>query len=173
MQSIAPNHPSESTMTVTLERITIDSSRPFDEVLDRIYDGISRPDLSREAAAWAAAPTYAEFETLVAQAVGPAGLMQFLRLDLDTALRKILDITPHRIVRIIAGNPVTMSRMTRSLPHAGSYAPVTLLVWQDGDVVRLAYDTMQSLLRPYSDQEALAVARELDNEVLDLLRAAA
>ncbi|WP_250009262.1 DUF302 domain-containing protein [Actinoplanes sp. M2I2] len=159
-------------MTVRLERVTLQSSRPFDEVLDRIYDGISRPDLAA-AQTWAAASTYEEFERLVALAAGPAGLMQFLRLDLDTALQKIPDITPHRIVRIIAGNPVTMSRMTRSLPHAGSYAPVTLLIWQDGDVVRLAYDTMQSLLSSYGDQEALAVARELDDEVLGLLRAAA
>jgi hypothetical protein len=33
-----------------------------------------------------------------------------------------------RLVRLIAGNPVTMGQMTRHLPAAGSYAPVTILI---------------------------------------------
>jgi hypothetical protein len=47
-----------------------------------------------------------------------AGLMRFLQLDLDTVLA--LDPQAHqegrRLVRLIAGNPVTMGQMTRRLP---------------------------------------------------------
>ena len=37
------------------------------------------------------------------------------------------------MLRIIAGNPVTMSKMTATVPDAGSYAPVTILVVERPD----------------------------------------
>ncbi|PZG24225.1 hypothetical protein C1I95_00540 [Micromonospora craterilacus] len=163
----------ETHTRVIVDRITLTSARAFDDVLADVYTGISRPDLAAEMHEWASAPSYADYTRKVREASGPAGLMRFLHLDLDTALREDPDITPYRLVRIIAGNPVTMSRMTRHVPDAGAYAPVTILLWQDGDTVRIAYDTVASLITPYGDPRALAVARELDAEVLDLLRRAA
>jgi uncharacterized protein (DUF302 family) len=142
-------------------------------VLASIYAGISRPDLAAAAHAWSVAPSYEEFRSVVGQAAGPAGLMEFLRLDQDAALRMVPGVRPFRLVRIIAGNPLTMTRMTRYVPQAGSYAPVTILVWEHDHLVRMAYDTMESLLTPYGDDRALTVARELDDEVLTLLRSAA
>jgi uncharacterized protein (DUF302 family) len=71
----------------------------------------------------------------------------------------------------IAGNPVTMGEMTRSLPDAGSYAPITLLVQEmpDGGT-RVAYDSVTSALARYQDADASEVAERLDAEVLGLLR---
>jgi len=100
--------------------------------------------------------------------------MQFLQLDLDAALT--LDPQARhqaggRLVRLIAGNPVTMGQMTRHVPDAGSYAPVTILIQQmpDGGT-RVAYDTVASAIAPYHDAAASDVAQQLDTEVLDLLR---
>jgi hypothetical protein len=51
--------------------------------------------------------------------------------------------------------------------------PVTVLADERADGVHLVYDRMASLLAPYKNPDALAVARNLDNKVEDLLRQAA
>jgi hypothetical protein len=59
------------------------------------------------------------------------------------------------------------------VPDAGSYAPVTILVDERADGVHLSYDRMASYLAPYENAAALAVAKDLDTKVEDLLREAA
>ena len=92
----------------------------------------------------------AEVQALLADAAGRAG---------------------RRLVRLIAGNPVTMGEMTRHVADAGSYAPVTILIQEmPGGGTRVAYDTVASAIAPYHDATATEVAQRLDTEVLDLLR---
>ena len=102
--------------------------------------------------------------------------MRFLQLDLDHALSidpEAQDWTGRRLVRLIAGNPVTMGQMTRHVPDAGSYAPVTILIEETrGGGARVAYDSVASAIAPYRDAAASEVARRLDAEVLGLLREA-
>jgi hypothetical protein len=100
--------------------------------------------------------------------------MRFLQLDLDSVLTldpQAQDWTGCRLVRLIAGNPVTMGQMTRHVADAGSYAPITLLIQEmpDGGT-RAAYDTVASAIAPYHDAAASEVAEHLDVEVLGLLR---
>jgi hypothetical protein len=100
--------------------------------------------------------------------------MRFLRLDLDPVLTldpQAPDWAGRRLVRLIAGNPVTMGEMTRYVPDAGSYAPATILIQQmpDGGT-RVAYNTVASEIAPHHDAAASQVAQRLDTEVLDLLR---
>jgi hypothetical protein len=81
------------------------------------------------------------------------------------------DWAGRRLVRLIAGNPVTMGQMTRHVADAGSYAPVTILIEEMPDGrTRVAYDTVASQIAPYHDAAASAVAERLDTEVLGLLR---
>jgi hypothetical protein len=64
-----------------------------------------------------------------------------------------------------------MGQMTRHLPAAGSYAPVTILVQElPGGGTQVAYDTVASAIAPYGDAAASQVAQRLDTEVLSLLR---
>ena len=77
------------------------------------------------------------------------------------------------MVRLIMGNPLIMQQMARYAPDAGSYAPVTVLVDERSDGVHISYDRMASLLAPYRNSEALAVARDLDKKVETLLSEAA
>jgi hypothetical protein len=61
----------------------------------------------------------------VRQAQGSIGLMRFLQLDCDSVLTldpQAPDWAGRRLVRLIAGNPVTMGQMTRHVADAGSYA---------------------------------------------------
>ncbi|MBC9983325.1 DUF302 domain-containing protein, partial [Bradyrhizobium sp. INPA_01384B] len=60
--------------------------------------------------------------------------------------------------------------MVKHVPDAGSYAPVTVLVDERADGVHVSYDTMESYLMGYGSSEALAVARDLDTKITNLLR---
>jgi len=157
-----------------VSRHVFDTERPFSSVLDGIFGGISQPDIGLLFSKLAASTSYEQFSSLVRQAQGSAGLMRFLQLDLDAALTldpQARHQAGRRLVRLIAGNPVTMGQMTRHVPDAGSYAPVTILIQQmpDGGT-RVAYDTVTSAIAPYRDAAASDVAQRLDTEVLDLLR---
>jgi hypothetical protein len=63
--------------------------------------------------------------------------------------------------------------MVEHVPDAASYAPVRVLLDQRRDGVYLSYDLMASLLAPYGNPDACAVARELDNKIVRLMTAAA
>jgi hypothetical protein len=167
---------SERVLDVTVYRHVFETDRPFARVLDGIFGGISQPDIAQLFSELAASGTYQEFSSLVEQAQGRAGLMRFLQLDLDGALSldpEAKDWTGRRLVRLIAGNPVTMGEMTRHVPDAGSYAPVTILIEETpGGGTRVAYDSVVSAIARYDDAAASEVAERLDAEVLGLLRAA-
>ena len=165
--------PSERVLDVPVRRHVLDSERPFSAVLDGIFGGISQPDIGLLFSKLAATTSYQEFRSLVAHAQGSAGLMLFLQLDLDHALT----IDPQanqggrRLVRLIAGNPVTMGQMTRHIAAAGSSAPVTILIEElAGGGTQVAYDTVTSAIAPYGNASASQVAQRLDTEVLTLLR---
>jgi hypothetical protein len=164
----------EEVLEIQLRRHVFTSERPFADVLKGIYGGISQPDLGKLFGQLAQSATYQQFTSLVGQAAGSAGLMRFLELDLDGAFAhdpQAQGSAGRRLVRLIAGNPVTMGEMTRHVPDAGSYAPVTLLIQElpDGGT-RVAYDSVVSALAIYHDPAATQVAEHLDAEVLGLLR---
>jgi hypothetical protein len=165
---------SEQVLTLAVRRHVIIGDRPFHDVMDAIYTGISRPDIEGLFGQLAASTSYEQFSSLVAQAQGSAGLMRFLELKLDAALARDPQAeNKGRLIRLIAGNPVTMGEMTRTLPDAGSYAPVTILIQElPGARTRIAYDSVVSAIEGYSDPAALKVAERLDDEVLTLLRSA-
>jgi len=145
------------------------SSRPFDTVVAALEAGVGRPDMAKFIRETEGARTLAEMESAVQKAVGTAGLMIFLRLDLGAVLRKETGLDSPKIVRFLIGNPLIMREMARHTADVGSYAPVTILVDERPDGVYLSYDRMASLLAPYGSNAALAVARELDSKVENLL----
>ena len=165
---------SERVLEVVVRRHVFTSERPFPAVLDGIFSGISQPDIGQLFSKLAASSSYEQFCSLVQQAQGSAGLMRFLQLDLDNALAldpQAKGQAGRRLVRLIAGNPVTLGQMTRHLPAAGSYAPITILIQElPGGGTQVAYDTVASAIAPYGNAAASQVAQRLDTEVLSLLR---
>jgi uncharacterized protein (DUF302 family) len=99
--------------------------------------------------------------------------MLFMQIDQGAVVRKETGRDLPRIVRLLIGNPLIMKEMAKHVPDAGSYAPVTVLVDERPDGVHISYDRMASLLAPYRNSEALAVARDLDEKVEALLYEAA
>ncbi len=158
---------------VDVQRFSLTSSRPFDEVLAAINDAIGHPDIAEFWKSTHRTRTVTELESTVQKALGRTGLMSFVQFDHGAIVRKETGGETPRMVRIVMGNPLIMKEMAKHVPDAGSYAPVTVLVDERADGVHLSYDRMASLLAPYENRDALEVARELDRKVEDLLRHAA
>ena len=96
-----------------------------------------------------------------------------MTLDFGAVLSTRVPSHHYRMLRIIAGNPFTMSKMTATVPDAGSYAPVTILVAERPAGIYIAYDKVSRAIAPYHSPGAAAVARDLDEDVLELLHFAA
>jgi uncharacterized protein (DUF302 family) len=161
------------TIEVQVRRFSAVSSRPFEEVIDRLTATIGRPDMTAFHRALLEARTIAEVEANVRAAVGSSNLMEFARFDPGEVLRKERGGSEPKILRLLVGNPLIMKEMASSVPEAASHAPVTILVDERRDGVHLTYDSMASLIAPYGSQAALAVARALDAKVEALLEEAA
>jgi len=158
---------------IEIDRLSVTSSKSFEAVLAALKAAIGRPDMVEFASAIKNAQTFAELERAVRKSLGSTGLMMFIELDHGAILRKETGLDRPKIARFLIGNPLIMKEMAKHVPDAGSYAPVTILVDEQPDGVHLTYDKMASLLAPYQNAEALAVARSLDSKIETLLRSAA
>ena len=158
---------------IEIERFSLTSSKPFDQVVQAVNAGIGHPDMAEFAKSTHAARSFAELKSAVEKGLSKAGLMLFMQLDQGAVVQKETGQDTPRIVRLLIGNPLIMKEMAKHVPDAGSYAPVTVLVDERADGVHLSYDRMASLLAPYENPNALEVARNLDMKVEDLLRRAA
>ena len=158
---------------VEMERFTVISARPFDEIVAAIKASIGNPNMAEFVKSTQEAKSATDLEVAIQPVLGRTGLMLFVEFDQGMILRKDTDRHGSRIIRLVVGNPLIMKETAKHVPDAGSYAPVTVLVDERADGVHLSYDRMASLLAPYGNNEALKVARDLDAKVEDLLRQAA
>jgi uncharacterized protein (DUF302 family) len=158
---------------IEIERFSLTSSKPFDQVVAAVNAGIGHPDMADFFRSTHEARTFAELKSAVEKGLSKAGLMLFMQLDQGAVVQKETGLDAPRIIRLLIGNPLIMKEMAKHAPDAGSYAPVTVLVDERTDGVHLSYDRMASFLAPYGNREALQVARDLDSKVEDLLRNAA
>jgi uncharacterized protein (DUF302 family) len=158
---------------VEIERFSVTSPKPLEMVVAAIKAAVGQPDMAEFAKATKAAQTFAELERTVQKSLGRTGLMIFMELDLGGVLRRETGLAVPKIVRLVIGNPLIMKEMVKFVPDAGSYAPVTILVDERPDGTHVSYDRMASLLAPYDNPDALAVARELDSKIENLLRESA
>jgi uncharacterized protein (DUF302 family) len=158
---------------IEIERFSLTSSKPFDQVVAAIHAAIGHPDMAEFGRSTHEARSFAELKSAIEKGLSEAGLMLFMQLDQGAVVQKETGQDTPRIVRLLIGNPLIMKEMAKHVPDAGSYAPVTVLVDERADGVHLSYDTMASSLAPYENREALKVALDLDRKVEDLLQQAA
>lgn len=159
--------------TVAVERLTVTSARPFAAVVATLDGEVGHPNMAEFSKAAESAKTYTELEGIVNRAVGPSGLMLFLKLDIGGVIREESGGDKPKALRYLIGNPLIMKEMAKHVIDAGAYAQVTILIDERSDGVHLSYDTMASFLAPYGNAQALRVARNLDAKIATLLRKAA
>ncbi len=155
---------------VEIERFSVRSSKPFEMVVAALKAAVGRLDLVEFAQTSKSAGSFSELEKLIGRDLGSTGLMLFMELDHGAVLRKETGLKKPKIERFVIGNPLIMKEWAKHVPDAGSYAPVTVLIDERDDGVHLSYDRMASLLAPYGNADASAVALDLDAKVENLLR---
>jgi uncharacterized protein (DUF302 family) len=158
---------------IEVERFTLSSSKPFDQVVAALSSAVGHPDMIEFWKSTRQAQSDAELQKTIGKGLGPTGLMLFAEFDHGAIVRKGTGRATPRMIRFVIGNPLIMREMAKHVPDAGSYAPVTILVDERADGVHLSYDRMASFLAPYENAEALKVARDLDAKVEALLTSAA
>jgi uncharacterized protein (DUF302 family) len=158
---------------IEVERFTLSSSKPFDEVVAALNSAVGHPDMAEFWKSTHQAQSDAELQNTIEKGLGRTGLMLFVEFDHGAIVRKGTGHATPRMIRFVIGNPLIMRQMAQHVPDAGSYAPVTILVDERPDGVHLSYDGMASFLAPYQNAAALNVARELDAKVEAMLASAA
>jgi hypothetical protein len=158
---------------IYVKRFSIVSSQPFAHVVAAIEAEIGHPDMRELWKNVAAARSWQEVEQIINSALGPSGLMEFVRFNHGQFILKERGANAPKILRIVLGNPLIMRQMAEHVPDAGSWAPVTVLVDERADGIHLSYDLIASYLAPYGNLAALEVASNLDAKVEALLTAAA
>jgi uncharacterized protein (DUF302 family) len=158
---------------IEVERFTLRSSKPFDQVVAALNSAVGHPDMADFWRSTDRAQSVAELQSTIQKVLGPTGLMLFAEFDHGAIVRKGTGRDTPRMIRFVIGNPLIMREMVKHVPDAGSYAPVTILIDERPEGVHLFYDRMASLLAPYQNAAALNVARELDAKVEALLASAA
>ena len=161
-----------STIEVQVRRVSLVSPRPFEEVVQRLTATMGHPDMNEFHQAVASATTVEDLKEVVQGAIGSSDLMEFVRFNAGEVLRKERGGQGPNILRLVVGNPIIMKEMTKTVPDAAAYAPITILIDERTDGVHLSYDSMVSLIAPYGSQAALAVARDLDAKIVRLLETA-
>ncbi len=165
--------PDAAIRKVEIERFSVTSSKPFERILEKLEAQIGHPDMTAFAESVAAAESHGELEKIVQKAIGSSGLMEFIRFNLGEIIRKERGLDSPRILRLVVGNPLIMKQMAVHVHDIASYAPVNILIDERPDGVLLSYDRMTSLIAPYGSIEALAVARDLDSKIENLLKESA
>src|SRR6266403_3115721 len=154
---------------IEVERFTLSSSKPFDQVVAALSSAVGHPDISEFWKSTDRAQSVPELQNTIEKGLGRTGLMLFVKFDHGAIVRKGTGRATPRMIRFVIGNPLIMRQMVQHVPDAGSYAPVTILIDERPDGVHLSYDRMASLLAPYQNAEALRVAKDLDAKVEALL----
>ena len=158
---------------IEVERFTLNSSKPFDQVVAALNSAVGHPDMAEFWKSTHRAQSDAERRNIIEKGLGRTGLMLFAEFDHGAIVRKGTGRATPRMIRFVIGNPLIMRQMVQYVPDAGSYAPVTILIDERPDGVQLSYDRMASFLAAYNNSEALKVARDLDEKVEALINAAA
>src|SRR6267154_4665336 len=162
-----------SIQEVHVQRVNIVTTEPFDTVVGRIDAQIGHPAMAAFRKSISAAQNEAEMEKVVNPVTQPSGIMEFTRFDHGEVLQKENGTTKPRILRIVAGNPLIMKEMVKHVVDAGSYAPVTILIEERPDSVRISYAVFCLKKKNYNNSDALKEGQELDAKVERILTAAA
>ena len=141
---------------IEIERFSLTSSKPFDQVVAAINAAVGHPDMAEFARSTHEARSFAELKSAVEKSLSKLRLMLFMQLDHGAIVRRETGRETPKMIRFVIGNPLIMKEMAKHVPDAASYAPVTVLVDERADGVHSSYDRMASFLAPYGNRDALA-----------------
>jgi uncharacterized protein (DUF302 family) len=149
-------------------RIQVDSTLPFDEVLNRFRSQCGRASAGAIGEIAARTSSAEEFEREVNRSlVGPSGFMIFAEFDHSPWMRAYG--LNRRVLRIIFGNPLIAITMLREDISAGLFAPVELLLLYNDSGTTIQYVQPSSLIVINDNPPLLKAAQALDEKLSALI----
>src|ERR1700752_543166 len=146
-------------------RVGYDSAKGYDELLGALLADIGDKAGSLDEAATAS--NWQSYKDTVEPLAGPSGFMLFNLIDHGAWITKAgID---RKVMRVILGNPLIAITMLRHDVSAGLFAPVELLIVDEGEGrSSLMYVRPSSLMVVENNPELLAAAEELDAKLAAL-----
>src|SRR6516164_5488180 len=138
-------------------RVRYDSARTFDELVVALLGDIGENPVSLDGLA--ASDSWESYQQEVEPHVGPSGFMLFKLIDHGAWIKKAgID---RRVLRVILGNPLIAFTMLRHDVTAGLFAPVEVLLVDEGDGSGLTYVKPSSLMVFEPNPQLLRAAQDL------------
>jgi uncharacterized protein (DUF302 family) len=145
-----------------------EAHRPFKQFTARLERALGRFDGTVMANA-ASDPKGVEY-ALEAQE-GEEGMMLFGMQDQGEILTLVG--APRLAKQYMIGNPLVAMQMAKHDIRAALYAPLCVLIFEEGGKTFAEYDLPSSLFEQFGNEEVTVVARTLDEKILRLLEIAA
>jgi uncharacterized protein (DUF302 family) len=145
-------------------RVRYDSAKSYDQLLASLLADIGEKPVSLDGLATAG--DWQSYEQQVEPHVGPSGFMLFKLIDHGAWISKTgID---RKIMRVILGNPLIAITMLRHDVAAGLFAPVELLITDEGEGSSLTYVKPSSLMVVEPNLALLSAAERLDAKLAAL-----
>jgi uncharacterized protein (DUF302 family) len=147
-------------------RLRYESTKSYDELVTALLSDIgeARVPIDEFAAQF---DSWQSYQDKVQSHVGPSGFMLFGLLDHGAWISKAG--IERKVLRVILGNPLIAITMLRHDVTAGLFAPVELLLADEGESgSSLTYVKPSSLMVVEPNRELLSAAMELDAKLAQL-----
>lgn len=146
-------------------RVRYDSAKSYDDLLAALLAEIGEKpvpinDISTTTGDWQS------YQEHVEKYVGPSGFMLFAVIDHGSWITKAS--IDRQVMRVILGNPLIAITMLRHDVNAGLFAPVELLIADEGQGSSLTYVKPSSLMVVEPNPELLSATIELDGKLAAL-----
>jgi uncharacterized protein (DUF302 family) len=147
-------------------RVRYDSAKSYDELVAALLDDIGESpveldDFVKMSSSWES------YQQQVEPYVGPSGFMLFKLFDHGAWIIKAG--IERKVLRVILGNPLIAITMLRHDVSAGLFAPVEVLLVDEGEGgSSLTYVKPSSLMVVETNPELLSAATELDAKLAAL-----
>ena len=154
---------------ITVDHVRRTTDRPFEEVAKAFERQLGRfePDVYKAlAASGDAEGARAKIEAMA----GPSGFMLFGTNDHGALLR--LAGQKRKAIQYVVGNPLLALQMTQHDIRAGLYAPLRVLIYEDGQgKTCVEYDRPSSLFGQFGNDRIAPTAIMLDKKLEALVSA--
>ena len=146
-------------------RVHYRSTKTFDQLVTALLGDIGEKPVSLDVLG--AADSWESYQQEVEPHVGPSGFMLFKLIDHGAWIEKAgID---RRVLRVILGNPLIAFTMLRHDVTAGLFAPVEVLLVDEGDDgSSLTYVEPSTLMVVEDNPKLLSAATELDTKLAAL-----
>ena len=146
-------------------RVRYDSTKSYDELVAALLADIGEKPVSLEAIVMSSS-SWESYRQRVESHAGPSGFMLLGLIDHGAWITKAgID---RKVLRVILGNPLIAITMLRHDVTAGLFAPVEVLLAEEGEGSSLTYVKPSSLMVVEANPELLGAAKQLDAKLAAL-----